>query len=1227
MVSLILAERVVLFYAQSGAGKTSLLNAVVIPALEEEGFTILPTARVSGDAPSWIGTEAGGNIFVFSALMTMAGDHTAPETLLGQTLSSFLAMHCQEREERSFLMKQSTLVVFDQFEEIFTTHQERWQERQGFFAQVVEALDAHPQIGVVLVMRQDYVAELDPYAALLPRRLKARFRMERLGLEGALEAVERPAANGGCPFAADVSSWLVDDLRQIKIQRRAEIQEAKALGPYVEPVQLQVVCSRLWEGLPEEKDVILWEDVQKYGDVDRALTGFYEGALAEIVQQAGVNERQLRRWFTRQLITPMKTKGLVVRGEAETEGLSNLAVDILEQRRLIRVQVRAGARWYELAHDRLIDPIVESNEAWEARQETPLRKTAQQWKRTENESLLYRGKALEEALAWALANPDIAESYETEFLAASQKVEQERNRKRRLRRMIIAGLGVGLAIVAVAAVFAFYGWGEARQQTRIATALRLAAQAEVERNRGTWTLASLLAVESIQREPNLEASITLQRLLDGLAQPLVLVELGSDVNTMVLSPDGTWGVSGDEGGTARIWEVDTGRERVRVQHEEPINVVALSPGGEWVLSGSGELAWDSAGEVTESSGGAIVWSPDTGTAIVQVADANSINDAAFSPNGEFVAWGGGQLVRGNTERTIGISGQVRIWNIVAGEEVARLEHGFSTELPPPGHDQVGVLAVAFSPNSRWVASGSEDGTAVVWETATGKEVLQVAHDARVRDVVFSPDGRWIVSGSDDNTARVWSVATGEEVARLLHNGRVFYLAFSPDGRWLISGSDDFKARIWEVETWREVVVLRGHQATVVDAVLSADGQWLLTASNDGTARVWDLETGEEVARIEQEGEIAAVAFAHDDQWVVSGGRDATIRVWNISMMLDERRVEGREVARMMHQGRLNSLAIHPDNQSAVTGGDDGSLWWWDLARTDDIQVVGEQVTCSASQVEVVTYSPNGQWLIVGNRDGTVQVWETSGRRMVGWIEHGWQANSVAFSPNEEWGVSGGGDGIVLVWEVAAAREIARMDHGWEVNAVAFASDGERVVSASHNGTVISWDIETGQKVDQLALPSPLTAVALSRDGQHVAAGYEAGTIWIWDTITAREIRRLEHDGQVLAMAFSSDGQWLVSSSYDGTVRVWEVDSGREVTRIEHVLGYPDNVAFSQNDQWIASISYDTAWIWWWQPQDLVAQVCANLYRNLTREEWSRYLGDEPYHPTCPELAVPEESSH
>jgi TPR repeat protein len=152
-----------------------------------------------------------------------------------------------------------------------------------------------------------------------------------------------------------------------------------------------------------------------------------------------------------------------------------------------------------------------------------------------------------------------------------------------------------------------------------------------------------------------------------------------------------------------------------------------------------------------------------------------------------------------------------------------------------------VVSARFSPDGRLVVTGGEDSLALIWDSATGKELMRLSgHTNRLETADFSPDGRRAVTAGDDNTARVWDVATGQELVRLIgHTNAVTYAAFSPDGARVVTASLDKTARVWDVATGRELLLLRGHEDRLVSALYSRDGQRILTASFDASARVWN----------------------------------------------------------------------------------------------------------------------------------------------------------------------------------------------------------------------------------------------------------------------------------------------------------------------------------------------------------------------------------------------------
>jgi tetratricopeptide (TPR) repeat protein len=381
LLSYIVANRVVLLYAPSGAGKTSLLNAGVIPLLEhDEDFEVLPPARVRGFAADDAPPSDVGNVYVYNALVHWTGEAAAKSRLTvgaekaderrrkdadrrvspAMTLKEFL----ESRATRTDRPDRPTprAVVFDQFEELFTAYPEFWEQRVQFFRQVGEALEADSYLRVVLALREDHLAELLSFVDARPPMFPepVRFRLERLGRDAALEAITRPLEGTGRAFAPDVAKRLVDDLLTSRVDTEAPVR-GEFLGQFVEPMHLQLAGQSLWAGLAEDASEITHRDLRKFGDVDQVLSNFYADAVAAAAEQSGIEESTIRVWVDQSLITEMDTRHTVYRARDTTAGIPNKVIDVLERKGLIRRDPRAGADWYELTHDRFIKPIRAAN--------------------------------------------------------------------------------------------------------------------------------------------------------------------------------------------------------------------------------------------------------------------------------------------------------------------------------------------------------------------------------------------------------------------------------------------------------------------------------------------------------------------------------------------------------------------------------------------------------------------------------------------------------------------------------------------------------------------------------------------------------------------------------------------------------------------------------------------------------------------------------------------------
>ncbi|NJK82271.1 MAG: hypothetical protein HC914_21425, partial [Chloroflexaceae bacterium] len=485
LVGLLIAERIVLLHSPSGAGKTSLIQAALVPELEERGFHVLPPVRVSLDVTDEVASismEHGmtptseahldgllsdiasktarrryqqTNRYVFSVLLSLE-EGVPPEDQM--PLADLARMSLAEYLNRRYEMidEDDLVIIFDQFEEILTVDPNNQAEKNEFFIQLGAALrserrNCQPTFWALFSMREDFVGSLEPYMRHVPTRFKNVFRLGLLSTGMARAAIQKPALDLGVEFTDKAAQRLINDLRRVRVQL-TDGTTIEQPGQHIEPVQLQVVCYGLWEALDPETREIGEEHIQTIGSVNQALADYYAEQVAEAALICEVSEKLIREWFEQRLITGQEIRGQVLKGANHSEGLPNVVIQSLIDAHLVRAEKRRGATWYELTHDRMIEPIQLNNATWFEEHLSTLQRHAALWDvQHRPEGLLLRGEALREAEAWAEAHASELSENEHEFLATCLQARTIEQRERVRRRYILglAMLSVVLGIVSL----------------------------------------------------------------------------------------------------------------------------------------------------------------------------------------------------------------------------------------------------------------------------------------------------------------------------------------------------------------------------------------------------------------------------------------------------------------------------------------------------------------------------------------------------------------------------------------------------------------------------------------------------------------------------------------------------------------------------------------------------------------------------------------------------------
>jgi tetratricopeptide (TPR) repeat protein len=346
-------NRLTLLYGTSGVGKTSLLHAGVIPELPDGPIDRLPVGRLSLSRIQVAKAADVANPYTFALLSSWAPDR-APMELAGMTIARFVAEYGERTDEYGDPVP--VLAAIDQGEELFSGYPHRQAPINGFVEQLAEMLRERQGFRLLVSLREDRLAAILPYEQLLAGRAHARFRLLPFDQKAALQAIRLPLEGTGRSFADEAAEHLVGKLRTIRVIN-AIGEETTVTADTVEPVQVQVVCSALWEALPPDIAVITAAHVEEHANVDRFLSHFCDVVLAEVATAHELPADLILSCLQRAFITELGTRGTAYEGLTHTAGLPNAVVRALEDRHMLSVEYRTGSRWYELQHDRLIEPL------------------------------------------------------------------------------------------------------------------------------------------------------------------------------------------------------------------------------------------------------------------------------------------------------------------------------------------------------------------------------------------------------------------------------------------------------------------------------------------------------------------------------------------------------------------------------------------------------------------------------------------------------------------------------------------------------------------------------------------------------------------------------------------------------------------------------------------------------------------------------------------------------
>ena len=1259
----------------SGAGKSSLLRAGVLPRFRGAGLGSAPEAALwpclvftperaplqelaarvaplaSADAAAvWqqlVAAPAGFALTAQAVALAHPGG-PAPDT----------GTHDGPGQRR-------LLIVVDQCEQLFTRCQTE-QERQAFITALHAAAtngygdQRFPAALVVLVVRADFEARLANYP-LLTEAVKDRYLLTAMTELQLRMAITRPALTADSSVDGDLIQVLLEEVRT---RATSSAGGATAAGAGVLPL-LSHALDQAWRGRTGQ--MLTLADYERSGGIEGAVRDSAERAYGLLTPAQQAAARQV---FTR--LTATSSDGTDTAARASRSDLiagkddaqARNVETVLETFAAERLLTLAAGT-VEISHEALLTAWPLLRDTWLAETHadrvirTRLHATAEEWARaTRDPAFLYAGSRLEAATD-AASRIDTDPRHtplshtENDFLNASRHASRRRVRRRRGFVTVLMGLVVGLAVVSAVAFNAEQGSSHANQaatsERNVALAELLAARSEASGDTNA-TVSQRESIAALSLYPKSSQARFAVLAAAASSQFATLTTDNGPVDSVTYSLNGkTLGILGAD--TAELWNVATGQQigSSFADHATEPNSGVFSPNGKIlaVIGPDGSVRlWNVTTSHPKPIGGPFAGA-DGGTASV-----------AFSPDGKMLA-----TVNAGNDPIVGydgLGGPVQLWNVTTS-------HPKPIGGPFAGADG-GTASVAFSPNGKTLATTSVvtasgngqvvDGPVRLWNVTTShpKPIGGpfAGADGGTASVAFSPDGKILATVSagagpgasyygSGGPVQLWNVTTSHLEAiggpfAGAHGG-TDSVAFSRNSEMLATGSDDGDGdgtvQLWNTITRQKMGGPISSDTGGFDSVaFSPDGSTLATGDGGGTVQLWNvvraaglLPAGSPFADDNSGGGLVTFSPTGTRLATVSdGGNDSSgaVQMWNVTTSHPEAiggpfadGTQGDDSVAFTQNGTV--LATVSD-----AGSGSGSVQLWNVTTSHPKPISGPFAGAHGGTLWVAL-SPNGKTLATINNvaasgnapsggGNTVQLWDvtTSHPKPIG-------------SP------FGGADGGTLWLAFSPNGKVLATIGGIDVygiNEINGISGTNSFNGTAPNGAQVQlWNVTTSR-------PTPIggpfadanggaDSVAFSPNSTMLAT-VSTSTVQIWDAANRQQIGSplAGGTGPVDSAVFSPDGTILATGGRDGTVRLWDVATGQQIGSplTDGSRNPVQSMAFIHGGRTLAVADANgTAELWnVGYLVDALAQVCSEIGGSLTQTEWAEYVGPGPaYRNICP----------
>jgi len=1145
--------KLTVLYGQSGVGKSSIVQAGLVPALKLtpfDGWDAVPVLLQNYD--DWV-QELGKKLA--AALVEVKAVFPLPH------LDTPAAMLKRLGENENCRLV--TVLIFDQFEEFFFVYKQPEMRRQFylFLSQVLHI----SYVKVILSLREDYLHYL--------------LEASRIGN---LDIIDNDILNKNTLYylgnlsRSDAKAVISSLTERSQFYLEPELVDAlveelaSELGE-VRPIELQVVGSQL-----QAEKITTLARYQQNGPKKALVERF----LQAVVQDCGPDNQNVAKLILYLLTDENNTRPQKTREVLELElemkvATLDLVLEILVKSGLVLRVPSTPADRYQLVHDYLVAFIRNSQ-----------------------------------------FNPFIAEierEREQRKLTQQKLIEVQKQQLRAARRATVTLVGL-LAIVSGVAIIATLFGINTSLSSLIASSKnngkkleRLVSAIKIGKFLNKFQLGVINETKISAFSELNQAAATVQEInrLEGH---------NGSITKVVFSDDGTTIGTGSEDKTAIIWSINGKQIGQLIGHRESITSIAFSKDNKTVVTGSKDRTvkfWNFKGDkfvlvknLTEHNGSVttVSISPD-GQTIASASEDKTVKlwsrdgqlmrtlkhpervaIVSFSPDGQMIAAAGKDEI-------------VQFWNLDGKETGDKISN-------------YGTLTMSFRGDGKTLIFGNKDGTQKLYQLNNGKLINNVnsfcKESGNVSSIAVTADSQQMIYvdsylGNPEKSVMIehkFKRSCYMSYALYSHKDSITDLILSPSGKILATASKDKTVKLWNIKN--DSITNYGSSDTQANkALFSPNGQIIATNNwDDETVKLWRRD-GSFLRNIQ--GDSSVMSFSPDSQAIITGSREDIIKLWTY---------EGEEVTWKNKIGSIASIEISPDGQRIATVGSDYTVRLWKRDGTPIGVLYKYPVNRNrVKKIPTVVFSPDSQIIATVGNDNKVKLWKTDGTSIKTLSGHAQSLEKVVFSNDSQFIATIGDDNFVNLWKHDGTPIAILTSHQNRVTKVIFSPNNKILASLdsenfrSGNSQIRLWR-SNGTPLSNPIDDYGVQEIYFSPNSDFIASTHEGGTIKLWSKDGTLISTLIGHKNTVNYLIFSHDGQRIVSPSNDGTVSIWNRNptTGKFDKNIYKILlqhtSRVNSVSISPDSKIIASASADKT-VKLWDTEGKLTQQLEASFRGTT----------------------------